>query len=47
MRALLSSEEILRHLDSLAGWQLKGKTIERKLRFAGLRAAIGFVNRVD
>jgi len=46
MPALLSSEEIARHLASLAGWQLKGKTIEKKFRFPDFRAAIGFVNRV-
>lgn len=46
MPALLSSEEIARRLASLAGWQLKGKTIEKKFRFADFRAAMGFVNRV-
>jgi 4a-hydroxytetrahydrobiopterin dehydratase len=46
MPALLSSEEISRHLAALAGWQLKGKTIEKKLRFADFRVAMGFVNRV-
>jgi 4a-hydroxytetrahydrobiopterin dehydratase len=46
MAALLSPEEISHRLPALAGWQLKGKTIERKFRFADFRAAIGFVNRV-
>jgi 4a-hydroxytetrahydrobiopterin dehydratase len=46
MPALLSSEEITRRLASLAGWQLKGKTLEKKFRFEDFRAAIGFVNRV-
>ena len=46
MPAILSSEEITRRLVSLAGWELKGKTIEKKFRFADFRAAIAFVNRV-
>jgi 4a-hydroxytetrahydrobiopterin dehydratase len=46
MAALLSPDEISRRLPVLAGWQLKGKTIEKKFRFADFRAAIGFVNRV-
>ena len=46
MAALLSPEEISRRLSVLAGWQLKGKTIEKKFRFADFRAAMGFVNRV-
>ena len=46
MTALLSSEEVSRRLPALAGWQLKGKTLEKKFRFADFRAAIGFVNRV-
>ena len=46
MAALLSPEEISRRLPVLAGWQLKGKTIEKKFRFADFRAAMGFVNRV-
>jgi 4a-hydroxytetrahydrobiopterin dehydratase len=45
MAALLSPDEISRRLPVLAGWQLKGKTIEKKFRFADFRAAIGFVNR--
>ena len=46
MAALLSPEEISRRLSVLAGWQLKGKTIEKKFRFPDFPAAIGFVNRV-
>ena len=46
MAALLSVDEISRRLPALAGWQLKGKTIEKKFRFADFRAAIAFVNRV-
>ena len=46
MAALLSPEEISRRLPVLAGWQLEGKTIEKKFRFADFRAAMGFVNRV-
>jgi 4a-hydroxytetrahydrobiopterin dehydratase len=46
MAALLSSEEVHQRLAALAGWQLKGKTIEKKYRFADFRAAISFVNRV-
>jgi 4a-hydroxytetrahydrobiopterin dehydratase len=42
----LSPEEIARHLAALGGWLLKGKTIEKKFRFADFREAIGFVNRV-
>jgi 4a-hydroxytetrahydrobiopterin dehydratase len=44
--ALLSSEEIRRRLPMLNGWAVKGKTIEKKQRFANFRDAIGFVNRV-
>jgi 4a-hydroxytetrahydrobiopterin dehydratase len=43
---LLSSEEIARRLAALDGWLLKGKTIEKKCRFADFREAIAFVNRV-
>jgi 4a-hydroxytetrahydrobiopterin dehydratase len=46
MPTLLSSEEIARRLPALGGWLLKGKTIEKKFRFADFREAIGFVNRV-
>ena len=46
MSALLSSQEIARRLPALAGWQAKGKTIEKKFHFADFREAIGFVNRV-
>jgi 4a-hydroxytetrahydrobiopterin dehydratase len=46
MAAILSPEEISRRLPALAGWQLNGKTIEKKFRFPDFRAAIGFVNRV-
>ena len=46
MPTLLSPEEIVRRLSTLDGWHLKGKTIEKKCRFAGFREAIGFVNRV-
>jgi 4a-hydroxytetrahydrobiopterin dehydratase len=42
----LSSEEIARRLPALDAWQLKGKTIEKKCRFADFREAIAFVNRV-
>jgi 4a-hydroxytetrahydrobiopterin dehydratase len=46
MSALLTAEEIARRLPTLAGWQLKGKTIEKKLQFSDFREAVGFVNRV-
>jgi 4a-hydroxytetrahydrobiopterin dehydratase len=46
MSALLSSQEIARRLPALAGWQVKGKTIEKKFHFVDFREAIGFVNRV-
>jgi len=46
MSALLSADEASRRLAVLPGWQLKGKTIEKKFRFAGFPEAIAFVNRV-
>ncbi len=46
MPALLSPEEISKRLAGLAGWQLKGKTIEKKFRFGEFREAMAFVNRV-
>lgn len=46
MPVLLSSAEIARRLPALDGWLLKGKTIEKKSRFADFRGAIAFVNRV-
>ena len=46
MPALLTSEEVARRLPALAGWLLKGKTIEKKFRFADFREAMAFVNRV-
>jgi len=46
MPALLSPDEVSRRLAALSGWQLKGKTIEKKFRFADFREAIAFVNRV-
>jgi 4a-hydroxytetrahydrobiopterin dehydratase len=46
MPALLSRDEVSRRLAALSGWQLKGKTIEKKFRFADFREAIAFVNRV-
>ncbi len=46
MSTLLSSEEVARRLPALAGWLLKGRTIEKKFRFADFREAIAFVNRV-
>jgi 4a-hydroxytetrahydrobiopterin dehydratase len=46
MAALLSPEEVDQRLAVLAGWQLKGKTIEKKYRFPYFGAAIAFVNRV-
>jgi 4a-hydroxytetrahydrobiopterin dehydratase len=44
--ALLSPEEVTRCLAGLSGWELKGKTIEKKFRFADFRVAMAFVNRV-
>jgi 4a-hydroxytetrahydrobiopterin dehydratase len=46
MPAILGPEDVSKRLAGLAGWQLKGKTIEKKFRFADFREAIAFVNRV-
>jgi 4a-hydroxytetrahydrobiopterin dehydratase len=46
MASLLTAEEIHRQLAALPGWQLKGKTIEKKFRFGDFREAMSFVNRV-
>jgi 4a-hydroxytetrahydrobiopterin dehydratase len=46
MPALLSSDDVSRRLAALPGWQLDGKKIEKKFRFADFREAIAFVNRV-
>jgi 4a-hydroxytetrahydrobiopterin dehydratase len=46
MADLLRPEEIREALADLPGWELDGKTIRRKLRFADFPAAIAFVNRV-
>ncbi|MBI2964059.1 MAG: 4a-hydroxytetrahydrobiopterin dehydratase [Deltaproteobacteria bacterium] len=46
MPALLCAAEIAQRLAGLAGWQLKGRTIEKKFRFGGFREAIAFVDRV-
>lgn len=46
MSALLPAEQISKRLVTLSGWQLKGKTLEKKFRFADFREAMGFVNRV-
>ena len=43
---MLSPEEVARRASALPGWQVKGKTLEKKFRFADFREAIGFVNRV-
>lgn len=46
MPALLSREEVVKRLAALPGWELKGRTIEKKFRFADFREAMAFVNRV-
>jgi 4a-hydroxytetrahydrobiopterin dehydratase len=46
MTALLRPEELRERLAGLPGWELDGKAIRRKLRFADFAAAIAFVNRV-
>lgn len=46
MTVLLRPEEIRERLADLPGWELDGKTIRRRLRFADFPAAIAFVNRV-
>jgi 4a-hydroxytetrahydrobiopterin dehydratase len=44
--SLLSAEEVSRRLIRLGGWELKGKTIEKKFHFPTFPEAIAFVNRV-
>jgi len=46
MAAVLTQDEVSRRLAALAGWELEGKTIEKKFRFADFREAMRFVNRV-
>ena len=46
MPAPLSREEVSKRLTALPGWELKGKTIEKKFRFGDFQSAMAFVNRV-
>ena len=46
MAALLGPEEVRDRLAAVREWQLDGKTIRRKLRFASFPDAIAFVNRL-
>jgi len=46
MAKRLLPDEIRERLAALPDWQLEGKTIVRKLRFADFMAAIAFVNRL-
>jgi len=43
--ALLSDAEIQSLLAKLAGWQLKGTSLHRELRFPDFSAAFGFMAR--
>ena len=42
----LTDAAVAERIAVLAAWQRRGKTIERRLRFADFRAAIAFVNRL-
>ena len=44
--ALLNEAEVRKNLESLPGWKLTGKAIERKLEFPDFKAAMKFVNAV-
>ncbi len=44
--ALLTEAEVHKHLESLPGWKLTGKAIERQLEFPDFKAAMKFVNAV-
>jgi 4a-hydroxytetrahydrobiopterin dehydratase len=44
--ALLNEAEVRKSLESLPGWKLAGKAIERQLEFPDFKAAMKFVNAV-
>ncbi len=44
--ALLSDAEIEGRLESLPGWERKGKALRRNFRFKGFVASVDFVNRI-
>jgi 4a-hydroxytetrahydrobiopterin dehydratase len=44
--ALLNEAEIRKNLETLAGWKLAGKAIERQFEFPDFKAAMKFVNAV-
>jgi 4a-hydroxytetrahydrobiopterin dehydratase len=44
--AVLTETEIRKSLETLKGWNLAGKTIERQLEFPDFKAAMKFVNAV-
>ncbi|HTC94006.1 MAG TPA: 4a-hydroxytetrahydrobiopterin dehydratase [Terriglobales bacterium] len=44
--ALLTETEVRKNLETLSGWKLAGKAIERRLEFPDFKAAMKFVNAV-
>ncbi len=44
--AVLTETEIRKSLETLKGWSLAGKTIERQLEFPDFKTAMKFVNAV-
>jgi 4a-hydroxytetrahydrobiopterin dehydratase len=44
--ATLSENDVRKNLESLHGWQLAGKAIERQIEFPDFKAAMKFVNTV-
>jgi 4a-hydroxytetrahydrobiopterin dehydratase len=44
--AILNESEMRKSLESLPGWQLAGKAIERQIEFGDFKAAMKFVNAV-
>ena len=44
--SILNENELRKSLESLPGWKLAGKAIERQIEFPDFKAAMAFVNRV-
>ncbi len=44
--ATLNENDVRKHLESLPGWKLVGKAIERQIEFPDFKAAMKFVNAV-
>jgi len=44
--AFLTETEVRKNLETLPGWKLAGKAIERQLEFPDFKAAVKFVNAV-